>query len=601
MVNELKRIKEAIGKLRFILNRQQKIYGVMIFFMSLIAALLETLGVSAILPLVEAAFSADTLAEKPYLRPFILVFHLENTVQIIVLLCVGISIVYLIKNGYAVLYSWASAKYAQKIRRELAIGMLEAYMKQGYDFFAENNTAKLSRGMGSDVGCVQTIIAQLFVFMAKILTIISISVFVIIQAPAMALFLLALVCCCFLMTQMIFRRPMKKYGELSRDYSCRAQQISLEALQGSKEVLVTGRQDYFVHEYLKSMIDYNKAELHLSLASAAPASIIEVVCVVGLIICIGAQIVSTNNSGILLTQLASVAVAAFRIFPALGIALSSVNTIVFNTPGLNAQFEMLQIVKKSEPDRKIQADCSKKYKNISLQNEIQLVHVSFGYSRSDEKVLNDLSMTIKRGSSVGFIGISGAGKTTLADIILALYRPLSGQILMDGINIVELGREWHRIVGYVPQNIYMTDSTIRKNIAFGIYEEDIDDDKIWKALEMAQMKNFVEELPDKINTNVGEWGVQLSGGQRQRIAIARALYMEPDVIILDEATAALDTETESAVMESIEMLKGVKTLIIVAHRLSTIAKCDEVYEISDGKAVRRNKEDVLSKGMKSVK
>lgn len=596
MGDELKRIKDALRKLRFILNRQQKVYGVLIFIMSLLAALFETLGVSAILPLIEAAFSTDTLVQKPYVVPFIRIFHLKSNTQIIIVLCIGIAIIYVLKNGYAVFYAWASAKYAQKIRRELAISMLEAYMEQGYSFFVENNTAKLSRGMGSDVGCVQTIIAQIFVFIAKSLTIICISAFVIIQAPAMSLFLFALICCCFLLVQVIFRKPMKKYGVLSRDYSCRAQQVSLEALQGSKEVLVTGRQKYFINEYLQSLINYNKAELQLSVASSAPASIIEVVCVIGLIFSIGIQIVNANDTGALLTQLAAVAVAAFRIFPALGTVLSCVNAIIFSTPGLNAQYEMHQIIRASDAQNvATSSEGENKYGDISFQNEIRLSHVSFGYSRSSERVIDDLSMTIKKGESIGFIGSSGAGKTTLSDIILALYKPQSGAVLMDGINIEDLGSAWHRVVGYVPQSIYMTDSTIRKNVAFGISDEEIDDKKVWKALEMAQMRQFIETLPDQINTKVGEWGVQLSGGQRQRIAIARALYTDPDIIILDEATAALDTETESAVMESIEMLKGIKTLIIVAHRLSTIAKCDEIYEISNGKAIKRNKEDVLNK------
>ena len=594
MSNELKRVKDALYKLRFILSKQQKMYGVLIFIMSLLAAFFETLGVSAILPLIEAAFSTDELVQKPYVAPFIKFFHLKSDVQIIIVLCIGIAIIYVLKNVYSVFYAWASAKYAQKIRRELAISMLTAYMKQGYSFFVENNTAKLSRGMGSDVGCVQSIIAQIFVFISKVLTIISISAFVIIQAPVMSLFLLALVCFCFLLVQIIFRKPMKKYGALSRDYACRAQQVSLEALQGSKEVLVTGRQKYFINEYLQGLIDYNKAEIQLSVASSAPANIIEVVCAIGLIFSIGIQIVNTNETGDLLTQLAAVAVAAFRIFPALGIALSSVNTIIYNTPGLNAQYEMHQIIKEDDAQKMVSvSDKGNKYSDVSFQSEIRLSHVSFGYSRSRERVIDDLSMIIKKGESVGFIGASGAGKTTLSDIILALYKPQSGVVLMDGINIEDLGSVWHRIVGYVPQNIYMTDSTIRKNVAFGISDEEIDDEKVWKALEMAQMRQFVETLPDQINTKVGEWGVQLSGGQRQRIAIARALYVNPDIIILDEATAALDTETESAVMESIEMLKGVKTLIIVAHRLSTIAKCDEIYEISNGKAIKRNKEDVL--------
>ena len=208
------------------------------------------------------------------------------------------------------------------------------------------------------------------------------------------------------------------------------------------------------------------------------------------------------------------------------------------------------------------------------------------------KAVNQVNYTFQSGV-YGLLGVNGAGKTTLADIILGLLKPKSGEILIDGTNINDIGGTWHKVIGYVPQSIYMVDASIRENVAFGIEEILVDDEKVWKALEMAQLKDYVEKLPDGIQTNVGEWGVQLSGGQRQRIAIARALYNEPDIIVLDEATAALDNDTENAVMESIEALQKIKTLIIVAHRLTTIKKCDVIYEIVDGKAVLRDKAEVL--------
>ena len=195
--------------------------------------------------------------------------------------------------------------------------------------------------------------------------------------------------------------------------------------------------------------------------------------------------------------------------------------------------------------------------------------------------------------AIAFIGASGAGKTTLADIILNLLEPQQGEITMDGYNIKKLKGQWNKIVGYVPQSVYLTDASIRRNIAFGVEESEIDDDRVWKALEMAQLKPFVEELSGKLDTVVGEWGVQFSGGQRQRVAIARALYGEPDILILDEATAALDNETENAVMEAIDALQGIKTMIIVAHRLTTIRNCDKIYEIKDGQAIERRKEDIF--------
>ena len=202
-------------------------------------------------------------------------------------------------------------------------------------------------------------------------------------------------------------------------------------------------------------------------------------------------------------------------------------------------------------------------------------------------------MTIPKGTSVAFVGQSGAGKTTLADIILGLLHPQKGQILVDGNDISIFGKELGHIMGYVPQSVYLIDDTIRNNVAFGIEQSDIEDDRIWKALEQAQLKEFVANLEFGLDTFVGDRGIRFSGGQRQRIAIARALYENPDIIIFDEATAALDNETELAVMDSIRSLQGYKTLIIIAHRLTTIKECEVIYEIKDGKAIVRQYEELI--------
>ena len=225
--------------------------------------------------------------------------------------------------------------------------------------------------------------------------------------------------------------------------------------------------------------------------------------------------------------------------------------------------------------------------------DIKINQISWKYPNSEKFVLKDLSMEIFRGESIALIGTSGAGKTTLADIILGLYRPQGGNITVDNVDISTIPQQWSKMIGYVPQQVFLTDDTIRNNIAFGLYENEIDEKAIWRALEKAQLKEFVQSLPEGLNTKVGERGIKFSGGQRQRVAIARALYYEPDIIVLDEATSALDNETETAVMESIDLLKGEKTLLIIAHRLSTISNCDRIYEIVDGKAVPKRKEDVI--------
>lgn len=593
MIKEMRKVKDALGKLSFILNREQKKYCILIFLMSLVSALIETVGVSIIVPVVQIVISVDNLMEQTYVRPLIKLFHLKTSAEIIIVVCIGVGIIYILKNAYAFLYTWASAKFSNKIRRELAVRVLQTYMSQGYIFFVDHNSSTLIRGISSDVISVQNVITHFFSFMCKVLIIVCMTLFIIVNTPLAALLILGIVVFCFAVSQIVFRKPMRRFGVASREYSYRASQASLEAIQGYKEILVFGRQDYFVNEYLKNMIGYNKAEVQMSVASASPSFMIEVVCIIGILAVVAVQSITAGGNSDLLAQMVIIALATLRILPALGILLGDVNSIVFNAPGLNSAAETLHMVKELEKEK---ADQKKKdfYADVSLKNELTISHVSYAYPRTDKNVLDDLSMTIKKGTSIGLIGTSGAGKTTLADIVLGLLKPQSGRILMDGTDIEQLGESWHNIVGYVPQSIYMTDASVRRNVAFGIKEDCIDDEKVWKALEMAQIKEFVEGLPKGLDTNVGEWGVQLSGGQRQRIAIARALYNEPDIIVLDEATAALDNDTENAVMESIEALQKVKTLIIVAHRLTTIRKCDVIYEITDGKAVQRSKEEVLT-------
>lgn len=596
MMKELRKVQDALGKLSFILNKEQKKYCILIFVMSLIMAVFEVVGISAIIPIIQAVISADDLMAQPYIAQMAALLHLKTNTEVIICICIGIGIIYIVKNLYAVLYVWASAKFSNKIRRELAVQVLKAYMKQGYIFFVNNNSSRLIRGISSDVNSVQAVVTNFFSFMCKVLTIFCITLFIVIKTPAMALLILGLVVFCFALCQIIFRRPMRQYGQAAREYSFRASQASLEAIQGNKEVLVFGRQEYFVNEYLKNMIGYNRAEVQMSVASAAPSYLIEMICILGLLAAIAVQLVSASPNGDLISQMATVALAAFRILPAFGVLLGNVNTIVFNAPGLVAASDTLHMVKELENEG---AECStwspEGRMDVHLEKELVLSHVSYAYPGMEKNVINDVTLTIHKGTSVGLIGASGAGKTTLADIILALLKPQSGEILMDGVNIEELGGAWNHVISYVPQSIYMVDDSIRRNVAFGIEEAMINEEKVWKALEMAQLKEFVEKLPQRLETKVGEWGVQLSGGQRQRIAIARALYNEPDIIVLDEATAALDNETENAVMSAIDSLQGQVTLIIVAHRLTTVRNCDVIYKVGEKQIEICDKEEILRK------
>lgn len=603
MKNGLAKLVNIFKKLNFILTKEQKRYNVIVMIMALLAALLEMLGVSIIVPILDIFLSPDTLMEKWYIKLFAELLYLESSNQIILVICVVMIVLYLLKNVYSAVYCWVSYKFAYKVRGELSVRVLSMYMKQGYSFFVQNNSSRLLQGVTNDIMSVCAIMEQLFILAGKLLILLSITVLIIVVTPQLSFFLLGLVVFCFILTQLLFRKPMQKCGENVKFYQYRCYQSSLEAIQGSKEVLATNRQNHFVKEYEECVTEENKAHVRRMLGMAAPAYLIEAVCITGLMAMIAFQMTKGGASFELLSDLSVLALAAFRILPALGTILSAVNLIVYSEPGLSAAYETISTVKELEKKEYIEqeADGEKRFKGKVFEDRIELDHITFHYQNGEdrnENVINDLSLVIKKGSSTAFIGTSGAGKTTLADIILGLFKPQRGKVLMDGIDIEDLGGRWNQIVGYVPQSIYMTDTTIRQNIAFGVDVDEIDDDKVWKALDMAQLKEFVDELPDKLDTEVGECGVQFSGGQRQRVAIARALYGDPYIIILDEATAALDTETETAVMEAIEALQGVKTLIIVAHRLTTIKNCDTIYRIEGGKAVEVDKKEVLLEEMK---
>ncbi len=594
MINEIKKVFDAIHKLRFILTSEQKIYCVIIFIMSLISAFFELLGVSIVIPLLTAILSIDELKTNQMISPILAFFHLTTDKQIILFLCICIAVIYIFKNAFAIFYTWASAKFSYKIRRELALEIFRAYIAQGYTYFVNNNSSEILRGIGSDPQSVQTIVSNLFLLMVRVLTVICIIVFIVIQTPAIALVLIVLALFCFGISEKIFKNRMKKSGEDQRNYSHLARQASLEAINGSKEIFVLNRQNYFTDEYLRCMSKYDNACAKQNVGATAPTSILEAVCVIGVIFMVAFQVLNTTDTNDLITRLGVIAVAAFRILPYLGAILGCANTIIFNAPGLVVAYNTLYEVKELKK-KELSHIPENERTDIKFRKEIRLSHITFSYTKETGNVLDDLNLVIEKGTSIGLIGTSGAGKTTLSDLILALYKPQSGTIQMDGINIDDIETEWHYLTGYIPQSVYLADASVKRNVAFGIRESEIDERRVWNALEMAQLKPFVETLKDGLETQVGEWGVKFSGGQRQRIAIARALYNDPDILIMDEATAALDNETEQAIMESIETLRGTKTLIIVAHRLTTIKKCDKIYEILNGKAVLRSHEEVFGK------
>lgn len=589
-MNSLRNVQDVWKKYKFILTASQKRWGIVVVIMTFIGAVFETLGVSVIIPLVQVIMNPEMLLDNPYSASVIHALRLKSRAQLIMASGVAVILVYMGKNVFLFFLSYVRAKYACKVQRELSVEMMKSYLGRGYSFFLNSNTGTLLRGMTNSINGTYEALYYIFKIMAEIFTVACICVYILMMDAMLAFCVIALAVLCLLCVVFGFRKWMKKCGNLEYTLSAAINKILLQAFQGVKEVLVMNKQHYFVEKYEKQYIRRQYAVIGKTVAAESPSYLIEAVCVMGLIIAVCMKAMETQDVTLLVSQLASFAVGAFRILPSLGRITNSFNQVMFFMPSLEDTYQNFKAVRKVPAETK-ETDRITESEERRFQEKIEVKNVTWKYDGSEKEVLNDVSLVIEKGQSVAFIGQSGAGKTTLADIILGLLVPENGKIIMDGqYDIHQMRAAWSRIIAFVPQTVYLMDDTIRNNVAFGMDAEEIDEKQVWEALDQAQLKTFVEELPEGLDTLIGERGVRFSGGQRQRIAIARALYTNPDILVLDEATSALDNETENAVMEAIERLQGKKTLIIIAHRLTTVRKCDILYEVRDGKVRQIDKE-----------
>ncbi len=594
-MQNLRTFQQMFQHLIQILNKKQKKQAVILFFLLVLVSLLEMLGVSVIIPFIITMMEPETITQNQYVAIIIEMFHIQNQKQILYLVAGLIVIVYILKNGTILWVNYFQTNYRNTLEKDLSVEMLSSYMKRPYTYFLDTNSAEVMRGITGDIASIATVIDSFSGFLAETLTCICIGGFIILLDPFIAIYLLAIAGITALLIVLVFKKKLSVCGIETREAFSQRQQQAYQAVNGIKEITVMQRRSSFVKQYeiaSEKARRYNNTYLFIS---KVPSRLIETIFLGGLVILVCISVKESTSQAGFISVIGALGVAAVRILPSISNITGYINALVYNRPALEEAYD--NIMQAREYDVKLNENYSTKMTrdNNGFADKIEINNISWKYKENLPFVLQDLSMEIKKGEAVAFIGESGAGKTTLADIVLGLFKPEKGQILVDKKDIFTMPIEWAKMIGYVPQTVFLTDDTIRNNIAFGIPEEEQDESKIWYALEQAQLKDVVNKLDSGLDTIVGERGVKFSGGQRQRIAIARALYYNPDILVLDEATSALDTETETAVMESIDALHGKKTLIIVAHRLSTIAKCDKIYEIKQGQVISRDKSEILEK------
>lgn len=592
MYKNFKEIIRIIKKIDSILERKQKRYAFLVFCCIMLGAGFELLGVSAILPFMQAILEPSKLLENRIINQICNYLQLTTGKQLILLTGGCIIVLFIAKNLFLIMSSYIQYDFSTKIQMNLSVKMLKAFLHRPYSFFLNINCAEIIRGCDADIYSVYTIIACCFTIMSEIVTTFFISIFIIFVDPVMAfgVFCVLGLGGFFLISGL--KPIMKKAGKKNRETNVIQYKLITQISAGIKEIFVMRRTDFFLDEYSKKANDLRKTQRTSDFINSCPDRIIEGICVSGIIGVVCFRIIQGEDATSFVPQLASFAMAAFKILPAVGKITSRINHIVYYLPGLDKVYNNIQYFNNMESNS---FDSKEDVQNgeLSFCKEITMENITWQYDNQETPVFADVNVKIEKGESVAIIGASGEGKTTLVDILLGLLVPEKGRICIDGKPIDNAREQWSKMIGYVPQMFCLLDDTIRRNVSFGIADECVSDDIIWEALEKAQISDFVKNLPEQLDTVVGERGVRLSGGQRQRIAIARALYTNPSVLVLDEATAALDNRTEGDVMEALEILQGKITMIVVAHRLTTIRNCDRIYEIRNMSVYEKDKRDIF--------
>ncbi len=579
-----------IKKLNYIFTKKEKIHLAFVFLVILIGSFIELLGVSVFLPFIDILMKPESIMEQKKYRYFYELFGFSSTDHFLIALGILICAVYLFKNLYLTFQQNCMLKFSYTTRMHLATKLLSTYMAEPYTFHLNKNISELQRSLQYDANQFMQLINSSLQVLAEVAVVICLGIYLIYVSPTISMVIIGLVVICIGLFFWISKKFSKKIGAQNEAYNAQLYQWINQSLGGIKEVKVLNREKFFVDSYKTVYKKLIKGAKNNEMLAAIPKYILETVCIIGMIIAvIGKLLWGRRDLNAFVVQMSAFAVAAFRLLPSVGKISAYINNIMYSIPSLDLIYKDLKEIENFIPKEN---DISVVEK-WNFNNSIELLNVSYAYEGTDKKVLNNISLTIRKGETVALIGSSGAGKTTLADVFLGLLIPQQGSIRVDGKNIYENMNSWHRMLGYIPQTIYLSDDTIRNNVAFGIKEEDIDEQAVVEALKKAQLYDFIQTLEQGLETFVGDRGVRLSGGQRQRIGIARALYCNPEVLVLDEATSALDTETETAVMEAIDSLKGYKTMVIIAHRLTTIQNADKIYEVTDGNVVLRSKEDIL--------
>ena len=610
-----------IKKFRSILSRHQKLRILELGVLMLIGAVFESMSVSLIVPFMNAVMEPEKTMQKPYVQIICRIFDLHSPRTFLVVLAVILAALYIVKNVFLLFENNIQYRFVYGNMFAMQRQILANFIRRPYEDFLSVNSGEVIRIISSDTSQVFTLLTQLLGMFTELVVSVALVIATFVIAPTITLCIAVLLIALMLLINYVLKPILHQAGVNNQKSAAAMNSWLMQSIQGIKELKVQRKEEYFQENYDRAGTIYVSSLRKNYVLSAVPRFMLEAISMGAFFIIVALMIYKGADLNTVVPMLSAVAMAAVRLLPSVNRISGALASISYTEPMLDKLIENLKAISGSEEislaagDLKAKTEARTEEAEGSaisdgnanrpadtgaggtaetgadsvgtafprLSRAITVEDVVYHYPKSDKNVLEHANLTITPGESVGIVGQSGAGKTTLVDIILGLLRPASGRVAIDGVDIRTDNRAWLAQIGYIPQMIFMLDGTIRDNVAFGEDAEDIDDADVWAALREASMEDFVKSLPDGLDTQLGERGVRISGGQRQRIGIARALYTNPSVLIFDEATSALDNETEAAIMDSINHLHGTKTMIIIAHRLTTIEGCDHVYRVEGGK------------------
>ncbi len=584
-------MSDILKKIGYIFEKKQKTRMFWLFVAIFLGAVLELVGVSLIMPLIQIISDPSKVRKNPVLNWMYTEFSITSMNDFFVLLVILIIFVYIVKNIYLIIMYYYQYSFIYNNQLKIEGRLIDCYLKKPYTYHLNHNTSNMIRNIMLDSERLFQLILTVLNVASEMMLSLLLILYLLSSDPVMTVTIAVLLAACMGIYQLLTKKKVNRYGQINQEYDGKMHQSINQALGAVKDIKILHREKYFVNAFTECGRKKMKALINTNFFGAVPRYLIETVCVSGIMSVLIFKLRTGTEMTSILPELAAFAVAAFKLLPSVGKISNYINLMSFLKPSIDLIYTDIK-----ETEDMTDVELVDKGEELSHNTEVKSIDiesVTYNYPGSDETVLSDVSFSIPLGASVGLIGQSGAGKSTMADIILGILFPVKGKVMYGQMNVHDYPLCWSEKLAYIPQAIYLADDTIRNNVAFGIDNENIDEKKVWEALDESQLSEFVKSLPDGLDTKVGERGVRLSGGQKQRIGIARALYGDPEILVLDEATSALDSETEKAVMEAIDMLHGRKTLLIIAHRLTTIRNCDLIFRVENRKVTPVDRKEIL--------